>query len=120
MGRTNFSDQFRKIIIHHKRIGYELNVIRQSVCLVINPITFDNFDALFNCTPVDRSRPKAIHFSWLRTELSSIAWSTGARLVIFFASDFQWCCLADQGSPPVTQHAVFVESLSLLIHSIKA
>ena len=39
MGRTDFSDQFRKIIIHHKRIGYDLNVMRQSACLVINPIT---------------------------------------------------------------------------------
>ena len=53
MGRTDFSDQFRKIIIRHKRIGYDLNVIRQSVCLVVNSITIDNFAALFNCTPVD-------------------------------------------------------------------
>ena len=55
MDRTVFSDQFRKIIIRHKRIGYDLNVIRQSACLLINPITVDNFDALFNCTPVDRA-----------------------------------------------------------------
>ena len=52
MGRTDFSDQFRKIII---RIGYDLNVKRQSACLVINPVTVDNFAALFNCTPVDRA-----------------------------------------------------------------
>ena len=55
MGRTDFSDQFRKIIIRHKRIGYDLNVMRQSACLVINPITVANFAALFNCTPVDRA-----------------------------------------------------------------
>ena len=30
MGRTDVSDQFRKIIIRHKRIGYDLNVMRQS------------------------------------------------------------------------------------------
>ena len=47
------SYQFRKIIIRHKRISYDLNVMRQSACLVINwPITVDNFAALFNCTPV--------------------------------------------------------------------
>ena len=46
MGRTDFSDQFRKIIISHKPIGYDLNVLRQSACLVINPITVDNFAAL--------------------------------------------------------------------------
>ena len=55
MGRTDFSGQFRKIIICHKRIGYYLNVMRQSACLVINPITVDNFAALFNYTPVDRA-----------------------------------------------------------------
>ena len=54
MGRTDFSDQFRKMIIRHNCIGYDLNVMRQSACLVINPITVDNFAALLNCTPVDR------------------------------------------------------------------
>ena len=54
MGRTD-SGQFRKIIIRHKRIGYDLNVMRQSTCLVINPIMVDNFAALFNCTLVDRA-----------------------------------------------------------------
>ena len=54
------SDQFRKIIILHKCIGYNLNVIRQSACLVIKPITVDNFAALFNCTPVDRASDSLI------------------------------------------------------------
>ena len=36
MGRTDFSDQFRKRIIRHKRFGYDLNPMRQSACLVIN------------------------------------------------------------------------------------
>ena len=55
MGRNDFSDQFRKIIVRHKRIGYDLNVMRQSACLVINPIMVDNFAALFNCTSVNRA-----------------------------------------------------------------
>ena len=29
-GMTDFSDQFRKIIVRYKRIGYNLNVMRQS------------------------------------------------------------------------------------------
>ena len=33
---TDFSDQLRKIIMRYKRIGYNLNVMRQSACLVIN------------------------------------------------------------------------------------
>ena len=55
MGRTDFSDQFCKIRILPKRIGYDLNVMHQSACLVINTITADNLAALFNCTPVDRA-----------------------------------------------------------------
>ena len=51
---TDFSDQFRKIIMRYKRIGYNLNVMRRSVCLDINPITVDGYAALFNYTPVDR------------------------------------------------------------------
>ena len=52
---TDFSDQFRKNIMRYKRIGYNLNVMRQSACLVINPITVDGYATLFNCTPVDRA-----------------------------------------------------------------
>ena len=90
MGRTDFSDQFRKIIIRHKLIGYDLNVMRQFAGLIISPITVDNFAAIFNCTPGDRAsdsmmaRPKFIHFSWLGPDLLSVAWSTGAQLIIFF------------------------------------
>ena len=53
---TDFSDQFRENIMRNKRIGYNLNVMRQSACLVIKPIMVDGYAALFNCTPVDRDR----------------------------------------------------------------
>ena len=35
IGRTDFSDQFRKVIIPYERIGYNINVMRQSACIVI-------------------------------------------------------------------------------------
>ena len=54
-GRVDFSDQFRKIIVRYKRIGYNINIMRQSACLVFNPITVNNFASLFNCTPVGRA-----------------------------------------------------------------
>ena len=54
-GMTDFSDQFRNIIMRYKRIGYNLNVMRQSACLVINPIRVDGFAALLTCMPVDRA-----------------------------------------------------------------
>ena len=43
VGRADFSDQFRKIIVRYKRIGYNINIMRQSACLVFNPITVNNF-----------------------------------------------------------------------------
>ena len=54
-------------MIRHKLVDYDLNVMRQSACLVINQFTVDNLAALFYCTPVDR--PKAVNFSWLGPEL---------------------------------------------------
>ena len=51
----DFSFQFRKIIARYRRIGYNLNVMRQSACLVFNPIMVDNYAAFFNCTPVGRA-----------------------------------------------------------------
>ena len=54
-GINDFSFQFRKIITRYKRIGYNLNVMRQSACLVFSPIMVDNYAAFFNCTPVGRA-----------------------------------------------------------------
>ena len=52
IGRKDFSFQFRKIILRKRRIGYNLNVMRQSACLVFHPITVDTYAAFLNCTPV--------------------------------------------------------------------
>ena len=37
-GTNNFSAQFVKIISHYKKIGYNISVLRQTACLVVNPI----------------------------------------------------------------------------------
>ena len=37
-----------------------------------------------------------------------------------FASDFQWCCLADRGSPSVVRHIMSVGSSSLLLRGCLA
>ena len=55
MGRADFSDQFRKVIIRDQCIGYNLNVMQLSACLLINQITVDNFGILFNCTLMDQA-----------------------------------------------------------------
>ena len=33
----------------YKRIGYNVDVMRQSACLVVNPITVNKFGIFFNC-----------------------------------------------------------------------
>ena len=38
-----------------KEICYNINVLQQTTCLVVNPITVGNFAFLFNCTPVGRT-----------------------------------------------------------------
>ena len=55
VGRSDFSDQFRKIVLRYKRIGYSINIMRQSACLVVNPIMVNNFASLFNCMPVGQA-----------------------------------------------------------------
>ena len=55
IGRNDFSFQFRKIMTRYSRIDYNLNVMRQSVCLVFKPIMVDNYAGFFNCTPVGRA-----------------------------------------------------------------
>ena len=55
IGSNDFSFHFRKIITRYRPIGYNLNVMRQSACLLFNPIMVDNYAAFFNCTPVGRA-----------------------------------------------------------------
>ena len=55
VGKSNFSEQFRKLINHYKRIGYSLDIMRQTVCLVVNPIIVDGYASLFNSTMAVRA-----------------------------------------------------------------
>ena len=52
VGKSNFSEQFRKVINCYKRIGYSLDIMRQTACLVVNPFIIDGHASLFNCTTV--------------------------------------------------------------------
>ena len=55
VGKPNFSDQFKKIVKRFIRAGYNLDVIRQSACLVLNPVTVYSYGFLFNCTTVGQA-----------------------------------------------------------------
>ena len=56
VGSNNFSAQFIKIISHYKKIGYNINVLQQTVCLVVNQITVGNFSFLLNYTLVGQTQ----------------------------------------------------------------
>ena len=50
--KSNFSEQFRKLINLYKRIGYHPYIMRQTACLVMNPIMVDDYASFFNCSAV--------------------------------------------------------------------
>ena len=55
IGKNDFPYHFKKIIFRYKKIGYNIDVLRQTACLVVNPIKVNSFAYLFNCTMVGRA-----------------------------------------------------------------
>ena len=55
IGKNDFPYHFKKIIVRYKKIGYNIDVLQQTECLVVNPIEVNNFDYLFDCTTVGRA-----------------------------------------------------------------
>ena len=51
--KYDFLYHFKKIIVRYKKIGYNIEVLRQTACLVVNPNKVNNFAYLFDCTTVD-------------------------------------------------------------------
>ena len=54
IGKNDFPYHFKKII-RYKKIGYNIDVLRQTACLVVNPIKVDSSAYLFYCTTVGRA-----------------------------------------------------------------
>ena len=55
IGKYGFPYHFKKIIARYKKIGYNIDVLRQTACLVVNPIKVNSFAYLFDCTTVGRA-----------------------------------------------------------------
>ena len=55
VGKPNLSDQFKKIVKRYIRVGYNLDIMRQSACLVLNPITVYSYGFPFNSTTVGQA-----------------------------------------------------------------
>ena len=52
IGKKDFSYHFKKINVRYKKIGYNIDVLRQTASLVVIPIKVNNFAYLFECKPV--------------------------------------------------------------------
>ena len=55
VAKSNFAEQFKKLINRYKRVGYNPYIARQTACLVVIPVTVDSYGLLFNCMPVVRA-----------------------------------------------------------------
>ena len=53
--KYDFPYHFKKTIARYEKIGYNIDVLRQTACLVVNPIKINNFAYLFDCTTVNRA-----------------------------------------------------------------
>ena len=53
IGRNDFPYHAKKIIVRYKKIGYNIDVLRQAAaCLVVHPVKVNKFAYLFDCTTV--------------------------------------------------------------------
>ena len=52
IGKNDFPYHFKQIVFRCKKIGYNINIMQQKACLVVNPIKVNSFAYLFNCTTV--------------------------------------------------------------------
>ena len=55
IGKYDFPYHFRKISVRYKMIGYNIDVLQQTACLVVNPIKINAFAYLFDWTTVGRA-----------------------------------------------------------------
>ena len=43
IGKNDFPYHFKKTVVRYKKIGYNINELRQTACLVVNPIKANSF-----------------------------------------------------------------------------
>ena len=52
IGNPNFSNLLKRIVNRFKRAGYSLDIMRQTTCIIFNPIMVEGYAALLSCTAV--------------------------------------------------------------------
>ena len=91
VGKPNFSDQFKKIVKRYIRVGYGLDIVQRSACLVLNPVAVCGCGFLFGCTTVGRASGSVTALTWgfnrwVGAWCLSVAGPTVAQLEVFFSS----------------------------------
>ena len=86
VGKPNFSDQFKKIVKCYLKFGYSLDFMRQSACLVLNPITVYSYGFLFKCTMASQASDSMT--AQTQSFNRRVAGPTVAQLEVFLSSDY--------------------------------
>ena len=87
------SSKRRNIIKRFIKVGYILDVMGQSACLVLNPITIYSYGFLFNSTTVGQASDSMTALTesfnrWVGALCLSVAGPFVAQLEVFFSSDY--------------------------------
>ena len=53
--KNDFPNHFKRIIVRYKMSGHNKDVLRQTACLVVDPVKVNSFAYLFNCTTIGRA-----------------------------------------------------------------
>ena len=59
IGKNDFPYHFKKIIVRYKKIGYNINVMRQTACLVVNPISNNGRYLTRNTEILEQKKPNS-------------------------------------------------------------
>ena len=94
VGKSNFLEHFRKLINRYKRIGYSLDIMRQTVFLVVNPIILmamlHSLIARRRFGPQTQWRPlRKTLTCGLGLDDMSLAWLAVVQLLVFIYSGIQ-------------------------------
>ena len=68
VGKPNFSDQFKNIVKRFIGVGYNLYIMQQSACLVLNPTMVHSYGFFFDFTTVGQASDSmtALTFMFIR------------------------------------------------------
>ena len=54
IGKSDFSYHLKRIVVRYKKTSSNIDVLRQTVCMVVYPVEVNNFAYLLDCTMIGR------------------------------------------------------------------